>query len=78
MFLPGVFSLLLSAPAGAFTLCIEDADYSPFIDGTGELTSTGLLPEIVRLAAEQNDTSLQVLARPWKRCIDMVSKGPMR
>lgn len=66
---------LLSSPAWAITLCIEEADYSPYLIGNASASVNGMLPDMIRAAAEEHQRSLRVIAYPWKRCIDMLSKG---
>lgn len=68
-------AFLLNNPAWALTLCIEDADYSPYLIGNSGSSTNGMLPQLIRAAAEDNQQALKVIAYPWKRCIDMLSKG---
>lgn len=70
-----IISSLLSSPTWAFTLCIENADYSPFLIGTEGAKSGGVLVDMAKLAAAENQQPLELIAHPWKRCIDMVQKG---
>lgn len=70
-----VFTVLLSQPALALTLCIEDADYSPFLNGSPGAAHPGVLVELVQMAAAANHTQVILISHPWKRCIDMLSKG---
>lgn len=57
------------------TLCIEDADYSPFILPDAPAQHAGVLPALAMHAAEQTQQTLKLIRHPWKRCIDMVQKG---
>lgn len=66
---------LLHSPAWAITLCVEEADYLPYISGIGELKGRGMVPDMIRAAAQNNQQTLDVITYPWKRCIDMLSKG---
>ena len=70
-----LIGMLLSAPAWAFTLCIEDIDYPPFTLSNQRGEAMGLLPEMVQLAAAENDAVITLLRYPWKRCIDKLRKG---
>jgi polar amino acid transport system substrate-binding protein len=74
-FLTLIMCTLLSSPAWAFTLCIEDADYSPYLIGNSDSSDNGMLPHMIRAAAKDNQEPLKIVAYPWKRCIDMLSKG---
>lgn len=57
------------------TLCVEDADYSPFIVPSELPQDAGVLPELALYAAQQTQQTIDLIRRPWKRCIDMVQKG---
>ena len=68
-------ALLCVSPAAAMTLCIEDADYSPFILPDAPAQHAGVLPALAMHAAEHTQQTLKLIRHPWKRCIDMVQKG---
>lgn len=68
-------TMLLSHQALALTLCIEDADYMPFLNGSPGAKHPGMLVELVELAANANHTDMTLISHPWKRCIDMLGKG---
>lgn len=70
-----IIMLLLSHPVAAFTLCIEEADYTPFLIGSAGATRHGVLPELISRAAAEQHKTLKIVSFPWKRCIDMLSKG---
>ncbi|MEO4047200.1 transporter substrate-binding domain-containing protein [Pseudomonas sp. CAU 1711] len=70
-----LITLLCSTPGAAFTLCVESADYPPFIHARGEIEQAGLLPQMVQQAALANGTRVELLRQPWKRCIDNVRTG---
>ena len=74
-FLTFIICTLLSGPAWAFTLCIEEADYLPYMSGIGESKGKGMVPHMIRAAAKENQQPLKIVVYPWKRCIDMLSKG---
>lgn len=68
-------TLLCSTPGAAFTLCVESADYPPFIHARGEIEQAGLLPQMVLQAAIEHGERVELLRQPWKRCIHNVRTG---
>ncbi|WP_370867329.1 substrate-binding periplasmic protein [Atopomonas sediminilitoris] len=61
--------------ASALTLCIEDADYLPFISPAGAPEESGVLVEMTARATRQAGHSIDLVRHPWKRCISMLEKG---
>jgi polar amino acid transport system substrate-binding protein len=70
-----LLGLSLSTAAGAFSLCVEDADYPPLLLAKDLDGKAGLLPDMTRAAGAEHGQSMTLLRHPWKRCIAMLRKG---
>lgn len=70
-----LIGLSFSAYAGAFSLCVEDADYPPLLLAKDLDGQAGLLPDMARAAGAEHGQSMTLLRRPWKRCIAMLRSG---
>lgn len=66
---------VLSSPGWAYTLCIDDKDYLPYMSGEGETQGDGFMLDMLRLASEQNQQNLSIVSYPWRRCMDMLAKN---
>ena len=64
-----------SGPAAAQEklVSVSTLDWPPYTGG--ELPKGGATTEVVRAAFEKADYQIEVAYRPWKRAIDMASKG---
>lgn len=70
-----LIGLCFSTCAGAFSLCVEDADYPPLLLAKDLDGQAGLLPEMVRTAGAEHGQAMTLLRHPRKRCIAMLRKG---
>lgn len=65
---------LVAQPAlAAIDVCVEDVDNAPFVSRG----NTGLLLELLTIAAEQTQQKISYHYLPWKRCLTMVKQGAM-
>lgn len=70
-----LIGLGFSTYAGAFSLCVEDADYPPLLLAKDRDGQAGLLPDMARAAGAEHGQAMTLQRHPWKRCIDMLRKG---
>lgn len=66
-------SLIFTAMSSAqeLNVCVEDADYTPYIN----LENEGALSYLLNQAAAEVGLSVRYHHRPWRRCLSMVQYG---
>lgn len=65
------------AATPTWVVCYEDQEFLPFIKGAQEVPdeNAGVLVDLVRSVALQNNIKLHLIRRPWKRCKAEVKNG---
>ncbi|WP_019615733.1 hypothetical protein [Psychromonas ossibalaenae] len=66
--------LIISAVSRAepIVLCVEKADYPPFMDLDQE---NGVFYQFIKIMNKQSDQQIELVSRPWKRCLREVELG---
>lgn len=72
-----MFATSAVSTADEVSLCATNSDHTPFINGTDHISkdNPGKAINIAQHAAKASGITLNIIRRPWARCLDLVKRG---